>query len=405
MAGIPLNVVTNKEATNTNDQTSDNPTHDPSAITTPNNKAGSYNSDSWIRESDIKLSEETKALIKQASEVYDQNNPTKRTWYGRCIFISWYCALDCTFCFRATDSHNKRHATDSKRSHGSTLLEALFCKLFNWRIEFLTGGIGMMPDNELIEYARTISKVYGEKIWLNIGTLTTKRIDELLPYIKGVCGSMETLHPELHKEVCPSKPIKPYDEMFTRLREENPEIKRSIAVICGLGDTLDDLTYLYNFIEKHQLHRITLYALKPVKGGAFTQGPSVDFYASWIASIRIRFPKLEIIAGTNLRRCEEVGTLLKAGASAFTKFPATKQFATSKARLLARQTKDNGRNFISNFTELKDKDGKDINFEAEIDKLQIEEHYKEQMKEKLPNYLKVFLNPKDKDKQKDTGGC
>ena len=287
-----------------------------------------YNPKKFIHVDEINVSPQTEELLKEAETVYTKNFDGK-TWYGRCIFISWYCSLgDCTFCFRSTQRHKKIHPETSKRSMGSILLEALFCKLFNWRIEFLTGGYGIMPFSEIMEVAKNVSLVYGEKLWLNLGVLSEEHLEQCKPYVKGICASMETLTPEIHEKVCPSKPIEPYDKMFTSLNG----FKKSIAVIVGLGDKIKDIEYLFKFIEKHQLDRVTVYALKPVAGTEFTEGPTVDYYLQWLAKLRIRFPKLEIIAGTNLRRSEEVGHLMKAGVNAITKFPATKQFATKKAK-------------------------------------------------------------------------
>ncbi len=94
-----------------------------------------------------------------------------------------------------------------------------------------------------------------------------------------------------------------------------------------------------------------------------------------------------------MRRCEEVGYLMKAGASAITKFPATKQFATKKALLVDSLIKDEGREFISNFVSLPE-----VDWDAEIDSLDIKEEYKQEMREKLGPYLEKFRNPKDRDK-------
>jgi len=85
---------------------------------------------------------------------------------------------------------------------------------------------------------------------------------------------------------------------------------------------------------------------------------------------------------------------MKAGASAITKFPATKQFATKKAVLIDSLIKNEGRDLISNFTELPD-----IDWEAEINSLDIIDEYKQEMKDKLGPYLDKFRNPKDVDKR------
>ena len=160
-----------------------------------------------------------------------------------------------------------------------------------------------------------------------------------------------------------------------------------------MGDKIEEIQYLFDFIDKHQLDRVTIYALKPVKGTEYTEGPSVEEYLQWISRIRIKFPKLEIIAGTNLRRCEEAGYLMQAGANAITKFPATKQFGTKKAKLIEKLIMDEKREFRSNLTKIEG-----IEWEKEIDTLMINKEYKEEMKEKLPAYLKKFRNPVDVDK-------
>lgn len=347
-----------------------------------------YNPNKFIHLNDIKISKETEKLLKKAQEVYKENF-TGKTWYGRCLFLSWYCSIgDCKFCFRSTDRHKNVHPETSRRSMGSVLLEALFCKIFKWRIEFLTGGYGILSFEDLLEYIKNVNLVYGEKIWLNLGVLTKEHLDKIKPHVKGICASLETLTPEIHEYVCPNKPLKPYDEMFNNLTG----FKKSAAIIVGLGDKLNDLKHLFAFVEKHSLDRLTVYALKPVKGTEFTEGPSVEEYVQWLAHIRIRFPKLEIIAGTNLRRSEEAGYLIKAGANAITKFPATKQFATKKAQLVEKLVKKEGRNFISNLTVLPD-----VDWEKEIENLPILEKYKQEMKEKLPNYIRTFQNPHDID--------
>ena len=356
--------------------------------------AEAYDSSRFMHLGEIALSPEAEKLMVQASRVYAENFDG-RTWYGRGIFISWHCPLDCTFCFRSAPSHKGSHPEQQRRSMGSLLLEALFCRVFRWRIEFLTGGYNTMPFDQLLEVARNVAAVYGEKIWLNMGVLSSQQLERCKPFVKGICSSMETLHPELHAQVCPKKPIQPYEDMMEKM-DSIGGLKKSIAVIVGLGDTIADIHYLHDFIRKHRLDRITLYALKPVKGSPFTRGPSVEDYVRWIARIRIQFPALEIIAGTNLRRCEEAGYLIRAGANAVTKFPATKQFATKKAKLVEKLIRGEGREFISNLTVLPE-----IDWNSEIDALEIEDSYKEEMKKKLPLYLKSFQNPADKDPDMD----
>jgi len=272
------------------------------------------------------------------------------------------------------------------------LVETLLCREFGWDIEFLTGGIGIMALAELVEHTKLISAVFGEKLWLNLGPLSGKFLEKLKPYLGGVCGSMETLHPEIHKEVCPDKPIESYTKMFESLELNYPNIRKSIAIIVGLGDKVEDMHYLFDYIRKNKLDRITVYALKPVKDTLYKYGPSVDEYVNWIARLRIEFPKLEIIAGTNLRRAEEVGFLVRAGANAVTKFPITKQFGTEKAKLMKRLIEKEGRELIGNITKYEEKDWDKI-----INKLDVDDALKQGMKKVLPSYLHKMSHPRDYD--------
>ncbi len=343
-----------------------------------------YNPNQFITEEDMQLSKETLSLLKKANKIYEENF-NKNVWYGRCIFFSWYCKLaTCKFCYRSTLNHQKKHAKNHHRSIGSMLIEALFCKVFHWRIEFLTGGYQQDNDfDSIITYAKLVSQIYGEKIWVNIGWMTKAQIELLRPYVKGICASIETPTPKLHQFVCPHKPIQPYEKMFAQAEG----FAKSAAFIVGLGDTDTDIQYWFDFIEKHQLQRITVYALKPIKNGFYTQGPSIETYLTWIAKLRIRFPKLEIIGGTNLRRYEEIGYLIKAGVNAITKFPATKEFGSYRAQKVTKLIESQGRTFQSNITTLPH-----CNWNMRIDELDIPLEYKQEMKKVLPLYLESFQN-------------
>ncbi len=324
-----------------------------------------------------------KELLEQAQKVYSENFSNK-TWYGRCIFLSWFCDLGtCKFCFRSTQKHKIKYAGKANRSLASVLVEALLCTELGWRIEFITGGYRIFPIEELVKIAELISKVYGEKIWLNLGALSKEDLERFKPYIKGIVSSIETVEPQLHTQICPDKAIYPYEEMFSYV----DGLKKSMTIVIGLGEKKEDFQLLAEFIDKHKLDRITFYALKPVKGTMFehSNGPKTEDYLWWIAKTRIEFPKLEIIAGTTARRYEEVGRLMKAGANAFTKFPATKMFATPEAFRITKDIQDAGRELTGTITELPE-----INWDKQIDQLEIEENIKEEMKKMIPLYLQRF---------------
>ena len=331
--------------------------------------------------SENKVELEIKKLIDQAKAVYKENF-SNVCWYGRCIFLSWYCDLGtCKFCFRSTVKHKIQHAKTAKRSLSSDLVEALLCKKLGWRVEFLTGGYKIFPIEELVERAKLISKVYGEKIWLNLGVISREDLDLFKPYVKGIVSSIETIDPELHDKICPDKKIAPYEEMFDYAQE----FKRSMTMVIGLGEKREDFELLKKFITKHKLDRITFYALKPVKGTIFenSNGPETEDYLWWIASTRIAFPKIEIIAGTTARRYEEVGMLLKAGANAFTKFPVTKMFGTKEAHKIESDIKENGRQLKGTLTVLPEFD-----WDKEIEAIGLDKELEVEVKEKLGLYLK-----------------
>ena len=288
--------------------------------------------------------------LEQANKIFLENWG-KEVYYGRCIFLSWYCERGtCKFCFRSTIHHKVKHAKTAKRSMASILVEAVLAKNLGWNIEFLTGGYGIYPFEELLEIIQNVNKIIGRKVWVNLGAFTKEQLEQFKPYVEGICASIETVEENLHNELCPDKPIQPYSEMLKTAKEMG--FKTSIAIIIGLGET--SIALLHKFIEKHKLDRITFYALKPVKGTIFEnkEGPTSEYYADWIAKTRIEFPKIEIIAGTTARRYKEAETLFRAGANAITKFPATKLFGTEQAEVIEEGAKKAGRTFKGTLTKL-----------------------------------------------------
>ena len=139
----------------------------------------------------------------------------KTAYFGRCIFLSWYCDRGtCDFCFRSTTKHKIKHAENAKRSLASILTDAVIGKNLGWEIEFLTGGYGIFDFDEIVNIARLVSNIYGRKIWVNLGALSKDEMIKLQPYVEGICASIETIEPVLHDKICPDKPIQPYSDML-----------------------------------------------------------------------------------------------------------------------------------------------------------------------------------------------
>lgn len=292
---------------------------------------------------------ELKELIEKANQIYTENFDGK-VWFGRCIFLSWYCEVGtCKFCFRSTQKHKISHPATARRSLGSVLAEAAMIKAFNWRLEFLTGGYGIYDQKELIRFAKLTKQILGEDIWLNIGHMDIQSLKDFKPYTQGIVSSIETVNKELHDFVCPDKPIEPYLETIENAKQL--QFKQSMTFIVGLGEKKEHFSELEEFIKKYNFDRITIYALRPVNGTIYTNGPTPEEVAWWTAKTRITFPKIEIIVGSAIYRIPELSLMLKAGANAITKLPATKIFNTQKGIEVEEQVKLAKREFISKFTE------------------------------------------------------
>lgn len=291
-------------------------------------------------------------IISQADKVF-QKEFGKEIWFGKCIFISWYCELGtCKFCFR---SHNTAK-NENRRTRESILAEAFISKKMGWRLEFLTGGCNSHDFEDISNLIKDVHKIYGEKLWINLGLFNQEQLEHIRPYVEGICASIETTS-KVHDDVCPDKPIKPYENMLQGLKG----FKKSACIIIGIGETKEDLESLHAFIQRNKLDRITFYALKPIKGSPFQKSPEPEYYAWWIAQTRIKFPKLEIMAGLTPQKPEYAEWVLRAGANGITKFPAIRKFGSQQAKDVEEGIKRAGRNYDFSLTQLKG-----IDWEREI---------------------------------------
>src|SRR3989338_1962817 len=211
-----------------------------------------------------------KESLNVAQSIYQQNfPPTVR--FERAIFFSWGCTIgDCTFCYMSTQPADKP-PRETKRSPESILAEFILSKHFGWDIGFFTGGIGVLNPDELEFLLRAAVEITGEKIWLSVGPVSLPLLKRYSPYIKGVVGSTETINPILHRKICPSKPLEPYERMFLAAKELG--LQRAMTFIVGLGETREDLVLLKQFIEKYSIGKIHIYGLIPTKGTAYEKAP------------------------------------------------------------------------------------------------------------------------------------
>ena len=312
----------------------------------------------------------------------------KTTHFERAIFLSWYCSKrDCAFCYLSSKKAVRTDPIKDRRSFASIFAESLICKACKWKVEFLSGGCDTFSDKELLFIIKNIYGITGQKQWLNVGVLNKKQLKLFKPYIEGVCGTVECITPKLRDKICPSKPLKEIEKMFKICDELH--LKKTITIIIGLGEILDDFNHLRKFIEKWKLDKITFYRLKPQKGTVFEgkKGPEIRYYVQWVKKTREAFPNIEIVAGSWLTHLGEIHLLLEAGADAITKFPSIRQFNTRYAKKIEEEVRRDGKKFIGTLTKIPK-----INVNKELRKLNIDNQLKNNIKIKLNNYLKRMQN-------------
>jgi biotin synthase-like enzyme len=285
-------------------------------------------------------------LIQDAQRVFAQNFPPD-TCFERAIFFSWYCGIgDCQYCYMSTKGHKKT----ARRTRESILAEIALCRMLGWELGFISGGHGAYSTVEFESLLEDITRLWGDKVWINVGALKAEELKRYAPYVKGVVASVETVNPTIHGKVCPSKPLGPYENMLTDAAKLG--IARAMTLIIGLGETIEDFTLLVAFIKRHGITKIHIYSLNPHKGTLFehAEPPKPEYQAEWIARTRIAFPRIDIQAGIWLNRVEMVSLLLRAGANSISKFPAIRYFGSTEAREIEKQAEDAGRAFRGTLT-------------------------------------------------------
>ncbi|MEM4244600.1 MAG: radical SAM protein [Candidatus Nanoarchaeia archaeon] len=287
-------------------------------------------------------------LIQKANKVFLKNFKAE-TWFERAIFLSWYCSKgDCNFCYMSIQKPRIKNPKLARRRIEGILKEAEMCKKQGWKIEFLSGGYDSYTIKELVEITKKVYEATGQKQWLNIGVLSKTEMKKFKPYIEGVVGAVESINEKVRKEACPSKPLEEIKKML--IEADKLGLKKGITIIIGLGETEKDIEKLHKFIKKYKIDRVTFYRLNPHKGTIYKKGPESEYYTKWIAKTRIKFPKIEIIAGSWVNKLDEIDLLLRAGANAITKFPAIKLFGTKYAKKIEEKAKLAGRRFRGSLT-------------------------------------------------------
>lgn len=273
----------------------------------------------------------------------------------RAIFLSWWCDKgDCKFCYMSTQKNKISDPKKARRRVNNILAEAEMCKRLGWNIEFLSGGYKSFTTSEIKSIASNIYNITGEGVWLNTGI--TDQLKEYGKEVKGITGAVETANPILQKEICPSKPLNDISNMLDKAGDLG--FKKAITIILGLGETFKDIDYLIQYLKEHDIDRVIFYSLNPHPETVYVNSsqPASLYYAKVVSTIRLNFPKIEIICGTWVDNLANIGILILSGANGITKFPLFKMFGTKYGKRVEEEVQWTGRKLKGTFTN-KDKLG------------------------------------------------
>ncbi|MDI6724688.1 MAG: radical SAM protein [Methanobacterium sp.] len=292
---------------------------------------------------------ETLDLMQKANEITLKEHGNQIT-LERAIFLSWWCNKgDCLFCYMSSQKPKIKEPQKARRNINSILAEAELCRRTDWKIEFLSGGYGSFSTEEIKNISQNIYRITGEPVWLNIGI--TKDLETYEDEITGITGAVEVANPELHDKICPSKSLEDINEMLELAGDLG--FQKAITIILGLGETPDDLKYLFDLINDVGIDRVTFYSLNPHKETVYedTPQPASLYYAGVVAATRIKFPELKIITGTWIDNLANIGPLLLSGANGLTKFPLFKMFGTRYGKRVEEEVYWAGKKLIGTFSD------------------------------------------------------
>lgn len=318
-------------------------------------------------------------MIKKANEITLKNHGDLIT-LERAVFLSWWCDKgDCAFCYMSTQKEKIKDPTKARRNIYNIYAEAEMCKRLDWNIEFLSGGYESFTTQEIKQIATTIKDITGDGVWLNTGIT-----DDLAEYgseIKGITGAVEVANPQIHKRVCPSKKLEDISNMLDVAGDLG--FKKAITIILGLGETLEDTSYIIDYIKEHKIDRVIFYSLNPHKETIYANSsqPASLYYAQVVAEVRLAFPDIEIICGTWIDNLANIGILILSGANGITKFPLFKMFGTKYGKRVEEEVKWAGRQLKGTFTDKAQLGPKQSEVSPDLDKF-IKRYVKESLKNK-----------------------
>ena len=318
-------------------------------------------------------------LIKKANETTLKNHGNLIT-LERAVFLSWWCDKgDCAFCYMSTQKNKIKDPKKARRNVNNILAESEMCSRLDWNIEFLSGGYESFTTEEIKDIATNIKSITGDGVWLNTGI--TDELAEFGSEIKGITGAVEVANPEIHNRVCPSKKLEDISNMLDVAGELG--FKKAITIILGLGETLNDVEYIIDYIKDHKIDRVIFYSLNPHKETIYADSsqPASLYYAQVVAQVRLAFPEIEIICGTWIDNLANIGILILSGANGITKFPLFKMFGTKYGKRVEEEVKWAGRELKGTFTDKTKLGPEKSEVSPDLDKF-IKRYVKESLKNK-----------------------
>ena len=318
-------------------------------------------------------------LIKKANETTLKNHGNLIT-LERAVFLSWWCDKgDCAFCYMSTQKEKIKDPQKARRNINNIFAEAEMCKRLDWNIEFLSGGYESFTTQEIKNIAEKIKNITGDGVWLNTGI--TDELSEYESEIKGITGAVEVANPKMHKKVCPSKKLDDISNMLDVAGDLG--FKKAITIILGLGETLEDVGYIIDYIKEHKIDRVIFYSLNPHKETIYANSsqPASLYYAQVVSQIRLAFPDIEIICGTWIDNLANIGILILSGANGITKFPLFKMFGTKYGKRVEEEVKWAGRELKGTFTDKTKLGPEKSEISPDLDKF-IKRYVKESLKNK-----------------------
>ena len=318
-------------------------------------------------------------LLKKANDITLKQHGNLIT-LERAVFLSWWCDKgDCAFCYMSTQKNKIKDPKKARRNISNIYAEAEMCKRLDWNIEFLSGGYESFTTQEIKQIATTIKDITGDGVWLNTGI--TEELDQYGSEIKGITGAVEVANPEIHKRVCPSKKLSDISNMLDVAGDYG--FKKAITIILGLGETLEDVTYIIDYIKDHKIDRVIFYSLNPHKETIYANSsqPASLYYAQVVSQVRLAFPDIEIICGTWIDNLANIGILILSGANGITKFPLFKMFGTKYGKRVEEEVKWTGRKLKGTFTDKTKLGDEKSDISPELDTF-IKRYVKESLKNK-----------------------